>query len=268
VRNRHFWHSAEWLRTIYAKPFVVKYDGFTYTLPPHTNAPRQTFVTIPFVPKQNVRSGPGGFYDAWLYRFGNDQYSVNGLSHGPFDGYLSVNVRMKVTFFDKKGNLETDHDDLRKYASRIFNSVRDRLNGKFFLTGSANGIAFSKVRVSFFPRLLVVNDSGDADYHKGLNNPSNKTYAQLVTDVETNLGGTHFVVNVTHSGTSQFLANPGGAGSVIFNQKDLDLTDDFPRFFAGMVGAPVSDPALKIEGNFLPVGQQVMADAKIFPLPA
>jgi hypothetical protein len=48
----------------------------------------------------------------------------------------------------------------------------------------------------------------------------------------------------------------------------LDLTDDFPRFFAGMVGAPVSDPALKIEGNFLPVGQQVMADAKIFPLPA
>ena len=267
VRNRHFWHSAEWVRTIYSKPLMVKYDGFSYTLPPHPKAPRQTFVTTPFVPKANVRSGAGGFYDCWLYRFGSEQYSVKGLNQGPFDGFLSVNVRMKLSFFDKKGSLETNHDDLRNYASKIYNSVRDRLNGKFFLTGSANGTAFTKVRLSFFPRLLVVNDSGDADYHKGLFNP-NQPYNQSVSDTEARFGPTHFNVNVNHSGTSGFLANPGGAGSVIFNQKDLDLTDDFPRFFAAMIGAPLSDAALKVGTNFLPIAQQVMPDAQIFTLPA
>ncbi len=265
VRNRHFWHAAEWVRTIYSQPLMVSYDGFKYSLPHHPQAPRQSFVTTPMAMKPNVRSG-AGFYDCWLYALGKDKYSAKILSSGPFDGFLSVNVRMKLTFFDKKGAHETVHDDLRNYASKIVSAIQNRLNVKFFLTGSANGTAFTKVRFAFVPRLLVVNDSRDADYHNGLDNP-NQPYDDSVASTETGFGPTHFNVNVTHSGASGFGANPGGAGNVTFNQKDLDLTDDFPRFFAAMVGAPLSDAALKIGANFLPIAQQVMPDAQIFKLP-
>jgi hypothetical protein len=267
IRNRHFWHSAEWLRTIYDKPFSVRYDGFVYNLPPHPNAPKQTWVTIPFVAKENVRSGAGGFYDAWLYRLGADQYSVKGLLHGPFDGFLSVNVRMKIKFLDSSGNEETDHDDLTEYASKIFGSVLDRLDGKFFVKGSADGTAFSRAHLSFYPRLLVQNDSGDPDYHKGLDNPAKKSYKELVERTESNFGGSHFIVTITRSGPSGFQVNPSGPGGVVFNQSELKLTKDFPRFFAGMVGAPMSDEALKAGASFLPIAQHVMPDAQIFPLP-
>jgi hypothetical protein len=266
VRNRHFWHSAEWLRMIYGTPFSVSYDGFRYNLPPHPDAPRQTWVSIPFVSKPYVRSGAGGFYDCWLYRLGQDFYSVKGLTHGPFDGFISVNVRMKITFFDRKGGMEDDHDDLLDYSAKIFNSVRERLNGKFFATGSVDGVKFSKVRVSFYPRLLVVNDSGDSDYYKGLNNPLNRKYSDLVLDTEADFGPTHFIVNITQTGTNAFVSNPAGAGIVTFNQREAKLTRDFPTFFGAMLGTTVNEAALNSPASFLPVVQQVMPDAQIFKL--
>ena len=114
----------------------------------------------------------------------------------------------------------------------------------------------------------MVNDSGDADYHKGLRDHDQK-YSDLVTETETLMGPTHFIVNVTHSGTSGFVANPVGAGVVTFNQKDLDLTDGFPRFFAGMVGVPMNDTDLKNADNFNEIARQVMPDdGHVFPLPA
>ncbi len=265
VRNRHFWHSAEWLRTLFGKPFSVKYDGLRYSLPSHPNAPRQTYVTDPFVPKRDVRPRPWGLCDCWLYRLGNDKYSLAVLDHGPFDGFLSVNVRMKIQFLDSDATLETGHDDLKDYAATIFNSVRERLNGRFFVSGSVNGLAFSRVRLSFYPRLLIENDSGDEDYHNDLSDPTAK-YSDLVSAVESTFGPTHFNVRITRAGKSEFLPNSQGPGEVVFNQASLKLAKDFPAYFAMMIGVPPANAELPDGQSLLPLAQLVMPDAKIFPL--
>ncbi len=265
-RGRHYWHAAEWQRSLDGTEFAVQYDGLRYSLPPHKDAPLTTYVTTPVVQAPNVRSGTG-FYDCWLYRFGQDKFSVKILKHGPFDGFISVNVRMKCTFLDNKGKQITDHDTLKDSVSKIFSAVQDRISGKFFATGSANGMNFTKAYLNFFPRFLVVNDSGDANYHKGLDNPNNLPYAQLVTSIETNMGPTHCNVTFTQKGPTQFVANAGGANTLTFNMDDLDLTDDFPQWFSGLIGINNAKDTLKQPGNYVAIVQQVMKDGKVFALP-
>ena len=266
VRNRHFWHSAEWLRSIDNTEFVVEYDGFKYSLPHHQSSPQQTFVTSPFKAAQNVRSGAGGFYDCWLYCFSHDKYSDTILNKGPFDGFLSVNVRIKCTFSDSKGVAVTNHNSLTDGVSKIFNAVRERLNGKFVASGSVGGVTFKRIRLSFFPRFLVTNNSNNAKYLGGLHNPNNLTYPNLVTSIENTLGPTHFNVSLTQTGPTTLTGNPGGAGTLLFNMHDKDLTDDFPQFFAGMLGISQAKGALDQSANYVSIVQQVIPQGQVSSL--
>ena len=253
VRGRHFWHAAEWMRSVDGTEYAVKYDGLTYSLPSPfpAAAPVDTFATVPLVPAPDVRSG-NGFFNCWLYRLGKDKFSVSVLKNGPFDGFLSVNVRIKCTFLDASGNQITSHTDLVDFASKIFNAVRDQMGGKFFATGTANGVTFSKVFIDVFPRLLVVNNSGNANYLAGLDNPTGMAYGALVTNIETRRGPTHFNVNFIRQGPTNIAPNAAGAGTLNFNMKDLDLTDDFPMWFAGMLGINVAPGAIKQAANYVP----------------
>jgi hypothetical protein len=264
VRNRHFWHCAEWLRSLDGTEFAVEYDGFKYSLPHHKNSPQQTFVTIPFKQAPNVRSGAGGFYDCWLYCFSHDRYSDSILEKGPFDGFLSVNVRIKCTFLDKKGAQVTNHTDLTDGVAKIFSGIREHLNGKFFASGSVDGVTFKRVRLSFFPRFLVVNNSNNAQYLGALDNPNNLSYSALVTSIENAPGqNTHFNVTLTQTGPTALTPNPSGPGTLIFNMDDKDLTDDFPQFFAGMLGISQAKGALDQSANYVPIVQQVIPGGQV-----
>jgi hypothetical protein len=269
-RNRHYWHSAEWLRTLFTTPFEVQYDGFTYRLPPHPNAPRQTFVTDAFASATDVRSGTGnaGFYTCFLYRLGSEHYSVNVLDHGPFDGYLSVNLRLKCSFLDKKGALITDHSKLLDLCAKLVQGAQESLNSKFFGAGVVNGVTFQRCRIAFLPRLLVMNNSNNAKYLAGLHNPNNLPYPQLVTNIENTLGPTHYNVSFTQRGPTSIVA-PGaaGPGTLTFNMDDLDLEDDFPIWFAGMLGVNVAKGAMKQPNNYLPIVQQVIPNGTVSALP-
>jgi hypothetical protein len=258
VRPRHYWHSAEWLRTVFNVPFVVRHAGFTYKLPPHSSAPRQTFVSDPFEKQEGARSGPGngGFYDIFLFRLGSEPYSTTILKGGPYDGIIVVVVRMKLNFF------HNTHDDLRNQTRQILDAIRRRFNDKFRAVGDAKGESFARCRVEFSPRALVANDSGDADYHATVGVSATQTYAQIVAGLD---GGTHFDVNVNDTGATT-MQTPGGRGRLDFNMKSLNLEADFPRFFAAMIGlgtAPVDGSVLDQPASYVTLVQKVIPNAKV-----
>jgi hypothetical protein len=263
VRNRHFWHSAEWLRSVDNTEFVVEYDGFKYLLPHHKSSPRQTFVTTPFKQAPNVRSGASGFYDCWLYCLGHDRYSDHILGKGPFDGFISVNVRIKCEFLDRKGKQVTDHDDLTDGVAKILSTVSEHFNRKFFASGSVDGVTFKRVLLNFFPRFLVENNSKDKDYIDALDNPKNLAYPDLIASIEKRFGPTHFIVKLTQKGPSALTGNPGGAGTLTFNMHEKKLTGDFPQFFAGMLGISQDTGAIDQAANYVPIVQQVIPGGQV-----
>jgi hypothetical protein len=48
---------------------------------------------------------------------------------------------------------------------------------------------------------------------------------------------------------------------------DLSLTGDFPMWFGGMLGMLVNKDASKQAASYVPIVQQVVQNAKVFPLP-
>jgi hypothetical protein len=257
VRPRHFWHVAEWMRKQYATEFLIQHDGFAFKLPQHTSAPSKTFVTDTWVPAARNTGANGGFCDLFLFRLGLEEFSFRVLNRGPFDGFLSVVVRMKLTF------PHNDHDDLLDQTGKIRSGIIDRLNGKFFVQGKANGLDFDKCRLSFSPRFLVTNDSNNTKYHTEVGVTPTTNYGTLVGNVETTFG-THYTVTLTRSGTSRLTPGAGALGSLTFNMRADDIEDDFPVFFAGMLGvsrANVDNPA-----SYEPLVKAVIPDAKVRPL--
>jgi hypothetical protein len=269
VRPRHYWHSAEWARTVSGTEFLVQHDGFVFRLPQHTGAPRQTFVTTPWRDAPNTHPGasggsPGGFCDVFLFRLGREPFGHTVLTNGPFDGFISVVLKMKCKFLDSSGNEETNHNRLRDRVSKIRNGIQERLNGKFFVTGDVGGETFRRCRLSFSPRFLVVNDSGDADYHRKVGVSATQTYAQVVAGVESSFGK-HFDVFVRDGGSTGLQLSSAGAGRLDFNRDALDLEDDFPRFFAGMLGVDTFDVnAVDRPGSYVPVVQTVIPNGRVF----
>jgi hypothetical protein len=256
VRPRHYWQGAEWMRKRYSTEFLVQHDGFTFRLPPHSQGPAKTFVTDPWAEARNTGAN-GGFCDVYLFRLGREDFSFRVLNKGPFDGFISIVVRMKLTF------PHNDHDDLKDQSGKIRTGILDRLNGKFFVIGNAKGVKFDKCRLSFSPRVLVTNDSGDADYHKACKVTATTTYAQRVGSVETSFG-THYRVTLAESGTSAVVAGAGATGTATFNMDDDDLEDDFPFLFAAMLG--VARANIDKPNSYEPLVKTVIPDAKVHPL--
>lgn len=257
VRPRHYWHAAEWLRTLYNAPFMVQHDGFVYRLPPHPQAPDRTFVTSPWQEARNTPPvGGAGRFDAFLFRLGREPFSFTILNKGPFDGFLSLVVKMKCTF------PHNDHDDLEEQVSDIRKGIQARLNGKFFATGTVNGQAFTKIRLSFSPRFLVNNNSGDAAYLRKVGVTATRTYAQVVAGVDTRFGK-HHDVTFTEDGSSGFTVSSGGTGTLTFNMDDLDLEDDFPRFFAGLMGVDNTGSALDLAASWVPIVRTVIPNGNV-----
>ena len=261
VRPRHYWHAAEWVRTLTGTTVLVQHDGFTFKVPPHPQAPVKTFVTTPW--REARKTHASGFSDVYLFRLGAEPFGFSVLNNGPFDGYISVVVRMKCQFVKKDGSLLTDHNTLVDRVTKMRQAVQKRLNGIFFVAGSVGGETYRRCRLTFSPRFLVVNDSRDADYHRDVGVNATTTYAQVVAGVESNFG-THHNVNINERGGTVLNVSSSGPGTLDFNRDQLDLEDDFPRFFAGMLGVPPTTPgAVDQPQSYVTLAQQVIPNATV-----
>jgi hypothetical protein len=191
VRNRYFWHEAEWVRQIVGTPLKVNlqdiggtlYDSFV--LPQHATAGRTYYpwplqgmrdqvVSPPvFSPPAPVMAYPTnwGCYDLFLYALGKDHYSANMIPHAsppaPFDGILVIALKITCTVFpsavpptraDENGWKVQTLEHLAAGTRSIFNN-RWGFSGNF----AAPNWAFNKGLILVVPQFVVENYPAAAD---------------------------------------------------------------------------------------------------------
>ncbi len=204
LRNRYFWHAAEWVRQIYGTPMRVRLDGTydNYTLPPfHPAAQRdRAYYPWPMVGSLN-NSNPGNpfsRFDMYLHAMGKERYSA-GLLPGasmasPFDGQLIIIVRLHCNL-PATGNKANENANRQRILAGITATVRNQLNNRWFAAGTANYGSpprpkrFNKCLIEFRVAVLVTNHPFDA----------------AAQGTATGLVGTfplHFTVRVTSPPTS------------------------------------------------------------------
>jgi hypothetical protein len=167
MRNRYFWHCAEWVRRATLIPLKVKLGTFdSYALPPHPNDSRNyAFWPIaakdPFEPDATKSRG---LATVLLYALGKESYTVEGLQQhvvqgasAPFDGILIVTLNLDFTM---PGTLSENNRKI--YLKKLAALVRDQMNGKFVATGkvndgSADEWTFGRCLIHFSPRFVVNN---------------------------------------------------------------------------------------------------------------
>src|SRR5437764_4737247 len=192
MRNRYFWHSAEFARTASGIPLLVKL-GLNYTkfeVPPHetvapetaTTVPRRSYVYWPIQDKVDDTAGSRSQYDLLLYAMGEDRFSKHLIPNGPFQGTLLVVVKMLFTFDATfapsvanilpalRGRIQRDH------GSKFYAEGKVRV-------GTPQEWEFKKCLIRFSPRFIVSNG-----------NTADPMYNWLVTNV-----GAHFQINVNHA---------------------------------------------------------------------
>ena len=191
IRNRYFWHAAEWARRriggdIHLKVVLedrggTKYDD--YHVPEHGDAHR----TYAFWPLQAdlkpdapqpvlPASARGGLRDLFLYTLGKDHYSQAILPEledppgaSPYDGILAIIV--KVAFDLEKWTDPATNKDKRAQLLQAAINGADIFNHAWYATGKAPipGSApaaeytFTRCLIQFSPRVVVSNHIEDGE---------------------------------------------------------------------------------------------------------
>jgi hypothetical protein len=248
VRNRYFWHCAEFNRVATNIAFKVKYDTYDdYKLPPFAGtapgAPHQSYVWWPINQAIDNARGTHGKSDLLLYAFGKDRYSQDILPSGPFDGMLVVEVKVEYTLYT---NNAVDISDILPKISQV---IRQRFNNKWYATGTVNSgkpqaWTFQKCLIVFSPRFLVSN-----------NNSGLKDYTDLRSQVQNHF--TARINKVNHPNTRWTAAQAvtleftgAGAGYV-------QLQNAFADKFCAMIG--LAENAAGVNANALkPIVQTVI----------
>ncbi len=194
IRNRHFWHSAEWIRHILGNEgFKVKYDEkYTDYFIPANNNPKASFTYNPFnsfhhnsnpaIPLNTGQLTNRGDVELFLYTLGREKYSNEILPklEDPskdklYDGILVVVVKIKCNL-----NSAYDEDDRTNILVGMGQAMK-QFNHKYFITGetkwklpltSRNGKTipkeekesiwkFNRCLIHFSPRYVVPDSPFD-----------------------------------------------------------------------------------------------------------
>lgn len=210
VRNRYFWHSAEFTRNATLLAGVggaggialkVKYDTFDdYRIPSHGAAPARSHIYWPLRDSINRNAGPRGLHDVVVYPLGKDRYSQNILPQGPFDGILVVTVKVEYTLATTApAGSANERTWIQWILPRLTQAVANALNNKFYATGTAaqgtpQSWTFTKCLIHFSPRYIVTNQNTGARY----------------TTLRTN-NGVHFTAQITDTNPNAPNTRWGGA---------------------------------------------------------
>ncbi len=256
VRNRYFWHCAEFCRVATNIPFKVKYTDPSatyddYKLPPFAGnapgAPHQSYVWWPINQSIDQTQGARGMYDSLLYALGKDRYSQDILAGGPFDGMLVLMVKIEYTIFTNNAIW------IAQILPKISLVIRQQFNNKWYATGTVNqGTAqewtFQKCLILFSPRFLVSNNNGGANYNGLRASVGNHFTAQInkVNAPNTRWTGTRAV-------DLEFTTAAGAA------PWDVQLKNAFADKFCAMIG--LAENAGAVNANALkPIVQTVITN--------
>ncbi len=155
MRNRYFWHNAEFARKFIKEPMYSKY-GATYAeykVPGHPNYPRRHYTYWPIASAMNFALGAKGQADIYLHAAGKEKYTVALMPGGPYDAILSVLI--KLALYEATGN-----DNLFRNAIR--NTIL-AYNKRYYSLGDATvttdagakNLSYAKSIFRFSPRFLI-----------------------------------------------------------------------------------------------------------------
>ena len=167
LRNRFFWHAAEWCRLVTGTPFEVDLTDIggtrypNYWLPAHPNTAKgRTYYDWPF---EAWVSPPGGHrFDWFLYRLGREHYTSNPamMPHAsvaqPFDGVLVIGMHM-VCQLQGNANLQNEDDLRSRLLAVLAASVGQEMNNRFYAGGTHGGQTFNRCLIHFTPQFFVQN---------------------------------------------------------------------------------------------------------------
>jgi len=265
MRNRYFWHSAEFARTASGIPLLVKL-GLNYTkfeVPPHetvapetaTTVPRRSYVYWPIQDKVDDTAGSRSQYDLLLYAMGEDRFTKHLIPNGPFEGTLVVVVKMLFTFD------ATFAPSVGTILPALRNRIRADHGSKFYAVGKVRvgtpqEWEFKKCLIRFSPRFIVSNG-----------NTGNATYNGLVTHV-----GPHFRINVNNAAPANTRWTAAAPNRNLILEADASspnaqnvLQGAFSDRFAEMLG--FANAAAVTAASLKPYAQKVIttaADVKTF----
>jgi len=274
MRNRYFWHNAEFARKFIGDAMFAKYDTFPeYKVPGHPSYPRSQYSHWPIATALNHGLGAKGRADIYLHAAGKERYTQTLIPKGPYDGILTLLLKL-VLYETAAASSAIDVRDA------IRNTIRN-YNKRFYGTGGlsvstdAGNKDFNCARTMFrlSPRFaLDAPDKTAADFAKAADwaayqvTWANKLASTLATF------GKHFDVNVVD-------AKVGASGfNAVTNKYDLivDYTDPnvanlikgwTEQYFREMIGLPydAGNPQKMVAGDLKAVAQAVFtknADVK------
>jgi hypothetical protein len=186
LRNRYFWHNAEFARKHTGIAFYSKHGAYAeYKVPGHPKFPYRSYVYWPVRKKMNRKGGKHGAVDIYLHTLGKEAYSINRIPNGPWDGIVSILIKIDLSW--PAAVAVTDIRDTIRNVFLGFNQQYSATGTTGVNTDTSKAIrddvTFTKAEVRFSPRFLVADPAQGAQYVN--------TYTWLRNSI-----GTHFQVNV------------------------------------------------------------------------
>lgn len=260
IRTRYFWHLILWAREqgffkdATKVTLAVGKQRFTTAL----TARNQNRVQFPAHatpdPKTGSPVGTRGLCDLFLYATGRDGFTTGQLGGSslasPFDGFISVRVKMAWTFTNTK-----DFDDMSSSFARAAGIMNQTFNvdRRLVLRGFFDGDAV-RLRVLFCPRFVCrtfPEGTGSNAYLQTIDfpklNPINKnTYGVRVNNSIAN-HGVHCEVTMTDENLTPGVtlgATPTSTRFAIVRESGIfnsRFDDDVALCFAQLVGLQNDD---------------------------
>lgn len=202
MRNRYFWHNAEFARKFMKVPMFAKYGAYPeYKVPGHPNYPRKGYTYWPVNAVLNKKLGAKGKADLYLNAAGKERYTVDLIPKGPYDGFLTLLLKL-VLYETAAASQEV------AVRNAIRNTVRG-YNKRFFASGNVDvttdsgkvDLALAKTMFRLSPRFAMdAPDKTLADFAAAANpakafNNYKATYASDFKDT-LNTFGSHFSIHI------------------------------------------------------------------------
>lgn len=249
MRNRYFWHNAEFARKFIKEPMFAKYGDYPeYKVPGHPSFPRSQYSHWPIADALNHNLGAKGKVDIYLHAAGKERYTVDVIPKGPYDGILSVLLKLvlyETTAAASKVVWVRDaiRNAINDYNKRYYGAgdVTVHIDGG---PGAKKDFTYGKTIFRLSPRFLL--DPVD----KTAANPAFTTpkdfqnyqtaYAAKVTSA-LNTFGKHFMIHIVDAkaGASGFNAATGKVDLVVdyTNASAANAVNSWTQqYFRDMIG--------------------------------
>ncbi len=238
MRNRYFWHNAEFARKHIGVPFYSKHDAYPeYKVPGHPQYPYRTYTYWPVRKSMNRKKGKHGAVDLYLHTLGKEEFTLARMPNGPWDGMVSILLKIDLGTIPATLVVQDVRDAIRN-AIVAFNQQFSATGSSFVRTDAVlkDLVHFDKAVVRFSPRFLIANVNPLQTQF--LFNPAPQTYAQDYTGWQGYIG-THFQITVVDNAGVVAPAVPVPSGWAAAKGGAMNLGVDSTKAWKAQLAADV-----------------------------